>query len=348
MTIPLIELKIESIRDEAPGARSFVLSRTDGKPLVYQAGQFLTFVFPHKLNDNRRSYSISSTPSLGEPLTITVKRIDNGEFSRYLFDYCQEGSSLFTIGPAGFFVLPPVPRQVSSFVFYAAGSGITPILPLVKTLLYNYPDVSVWLIYSNHSVQNTIFLREIRALEEQYPQLRVEWLFSNNKNLLRARLTKQLVADQAHNEVDRRTSLFYLCGPHEYMQMITITLLREGVSQEQIRKEIFDSIKTVVRDLPPDQSAHNVWVSYMGERFELRVQYPETILQAARSRGILLPYSCDAGKCGTCAATCTKGEVWMSYNEVLLDKELRAGRVLTCTGYPIHGDVELVYPTPQG
>jgi ferredoxin-NADP reductase len=347
MNTPLIELTITGIRDETPDTRSFILTPLKN-PLTYKPGQFLTFVFPHKVNENRRSYSISSTPSWGEPLTITVKRLDNGEFSRYLFEKCSVGTSLFSIGPSGFFVLPSNPGNYSTFAFYAAGSGITPILPLIKTLLKEHPAFRVHLTYSNHSEEQTIFFGELQMLERAYPsQLRIEWLFSTAKNLLRARLSKYLVEEQVNNKatLEKERTLFYLCGPHSYMQMISITLLREGVISAQIRKEIFDNIKPLVREPPPDTDRHSVALRYRGELIVLDVQYPETILATAKRHGVVLPYSCEAGKCGTCAATCATGEVWMSYNEVLLEKELAQGRVLTCTGFPVKGDVELFYPS---
>lgn len=344
MSNPLIKLIITAIRNETIDTRSFILAGAENALPSYRAGQFLTFVFPHKVNENRRSYSISSTPSLNEPLTITVKRVDNGEFSRYLFDYCTIGSPLFTIGPSGFFVLPERPEKFSTFVFYAAGSGIAPILPLIKTLLFNHPHVKILLIYSNHSEERTIFLEPIRVLEQKHSdRFRTEWLFSDARNLLRARLSKYLVEEQINDRrlIDKESAMFYMCGPHDYMQMITITLLREGVGSERIRKEIFDTYKPIMRELPPDTDPHKVTVSYQGEKMIFDVRYPDTILAVAKRNGVVLPYSCEAGKCGTCAATCVSGAVWMSSNEVLLDKELAEGRVLTCTGYPVHGDVEL-------
>jgi ferredoxin-NADP reductase len=341
----LRELKVIGTRDETPDTRSFILSPVDGQTIRYRPGQFLTLVFPGEVTGKRRSYSMSSTPYLHEPLTITVKRIDNGEFSRYLFDYCGEGASLFTTGVSGFFVLPDDPAAYTDYFFYAAGSGITPILPIIKTLLGNFPRIKVWLSYSNHSVQRTIFYGDLKKLERDHPDaLHIEWLFSNAQNLLQARLSKTRVTEHASRFKEKSRTLFYLCGPHEYMQMISITLLREGAPSGNIRKEIFNTIKPRVRELPPDTDAHQVKVRYQRETFLLNVKHPETILSTAKNEGILLPYSCEAGKCGTCAATCVKGAVWMSYNEVLLDKELKEGRILTCTGHPIGGDVELFYP----
>jgi ring-1,2-phenylacetyl-CoA epoxidase subunit PaaE len=125
------------------------------------------------------------------------------------------------------------------------------------------------------------------------------------------------------------------------MQNITITLLTEGVPEDNIRREIFFNPEPPVVNRPPDEDMHMVNIRYEGKVYSLQVQFPKSILQTAKAQGIMLPYSCEAGRCGTCAATCTNGQVWMSRNEVLLDKEMLKGRVLTCTGYPIGGDADL-------
>jgi ferredoxin-NADP reductase len=342
-------LRIRDIRQETVDTRSFVLEELSGEKMTYQAGQFLTLVFPGKINEERRSYSISSARILNEPLTITVKRIDNGAYSRYLFDSCEIGSSVYTIGASGFFTLPD-PSELSlheSIVFFAAGSGITPVFPLIKTILNANPSLRLLLIYSNHSVESTIFYHELSDMRSQFSErLSIDFLFSNNKNLLHARLNKAKVGEYLKIPWlgKKVNTLFYMCGPHSFMQMIWITLLTEGVPAENIRKEIFDTHKPLVKMLPPDEEPHSVRIIYRGRSYTFITQYPQTILSTAKSHGIVLPYSCEVGKCGTCASTCVQGKVWMYYNEVLMDKELASGRVLTCTGYPIEGDVVLNFP----
>ncbi len=347
MKVPYFELQIADIRQDTHDTKSFVLKPVSSPPISYIPGQFLTLVFPGKVTEERRSYSISSNPEFNEPLTITVKRIDNGAFSRFLFDQCNVGSSLYTIGAAGLFSLPDDLSGIKNVFLFAAGSGITPMRPLVMSLARDFPKVKTYLIYSNHDRKSTIFLDELEALQKTYSQnLHMDFLFSDAKDLRRARLGKflveELVAKYAGQE--KMDSLFYLCGPHDYMQMISITLLREGVPSDNIRKEIFNAIKPRVIELPPDQDEHSVLVRIDGEQHTLKVQFPVSILETAKRQGILLPYSCEAGKCGTCVASCVEGKVWMSYNEVLLDKELDQGRVLTCTGFPIDGNVVLEYP----
>lgn len=338
MTTHLI---IDSILQETSDTKSFALKSVDNL-IPYQPGQFLTLLHPLS-SSVRRSYSLSSHPGLDQYLQITVKRIANGEFSRWLFDQAKVSDHLQTIGASGFFTLPNDLLSDTTLIFIAAGSGITPILSLLKEVLFQRSQ-QVLLIYSNRSEKETIFYHQLQELEKRFSQrLLIVFLFSSNKNLYDARLSQSLLAELLNKKVSNKNkALAYLCGPHDYMQMAEITLLTEGVPLENIRTEKFNTDKPVIKELPPDINQHHVSIEYQGKKFSFEVKYPNTILRTAQLQGIDLPYSCEAGRCGTCAATCISGEVWMSRNEVLLDKELEKGRVLTCTGYPVGGDVELV------
>jgi len=340
------EVCIEKIISETADTKTFCLRVSGNEPLLYKAGQFLTFVFTKPSGEERRSYSISSTPALQEPLSVTVKRLENGEYSRQLFDRATEGDCLVTTGAAGFFVLPDEMAQYQEIFFMAAGSGITPILPLIKTVLYFHRHIRVILIYSNRTRQSTIFYNELQQLAAIFPgRFETEFLFSTAVNLEKARLGKWLLAAllQQFSRAPWPATLFYTCGPFDYMRMITITLLENGVPLQHIKKENFIPLKMVSATLPPDTHEHGITIQTQHATYQLQSQYPQTILAAAKKAGIALPYSCESGRCGSCAATCVSGKVWMSYNEVLLDDEIAKGRVLTCVGYPIGGDILLKY-----
>jgi len=336
----LQQLRILSIHEETPDTKSLVLEEI-GEKIHYLPGQFLTLLLPSN-KEVRRSYSLSSHTALDSHLQIAVKRIANGQYSRWLYDDAKPGDIIETIGASGFFTLPSALPEEAVILLLAAGSGITPMMALLKELLYMRCQ-RVVLVYSNRSAAQTIFLKEIQQLEQDFAdRLKMEYLFSTSKNLLRARLSKALLAQLLHQHVPHVSqAIAYLCGPHDYMQMAGITLLAEGVTVDNIRTEIFYTGQPKAANRPPDENPHLVTVLYKQNVYQLTVKYPNTILQTAKLAGIDLPYSCEAGRCGTCAATCTKGEVWMSRNEVLLDKEVAGGRVLTCTGYPIHGDAEV-------
>ena len=340
--LPAALLRIKEIINETEEAKSFVLEPIGLAP-EYKAGQFLTFLFTSWTgHPTRRSYSISSSPSLNEPLTITVKRIVNGEFSRKLINKAEVGEVLETIGASGFFILPPQPDDYDEYVFLAGGSGITPIFSLIRTLLHLHPRMRVLLIYSNTSVTTTIFYERLRSLEEKYgPYFRIRFLFSQRSIVSEARLSPELLEDLVTEYRVSAKALFYLCGPPAYMRMIHFKLMTLGVAAGRIRREIFRAEKIIEIRKPPDLRSQKVTILAGGQEFRIRVQYPVTILQAARLAGIAIPYSCEAGQCGTCAATCVEGEVWMAQNEVLVDDDLRMGRVLTCTGFPVGGPAVL-------
>lgn len=159
-------LRVVAIVKETSDTKSFVLECTDCT-ITYKAGQFITFIFKGRNGRQvRRSYSISSSPDLNEPLTVTVKRIPNGEFSRMLIDRTREGDILETIGASGFFVLPENTAGLKRIVFMAAGSGITPVFSLIKTILHHHPSLHILLIYSNRSPKNTIFYSQLVDLQK--------------------------------------------------------------------------------------------------------------------------------------------------------------------------------------
>lgn len=339
------DLQIVEIIEETPDTRSFVLRTADGGALEYKAGQFLTFVFKrHHGKEIRRSYSISSCPDLHEPLTVTVKRIPNGEISRILMERTYPGDQLTTIGASGFFVLPENMKTVRRIVFIAAGSGITPVFSLVKSVMYSHPGVEVLLIYSNKNVKHTIFHGELRRLQQKYSEkFSVEYLFSYSHDVARARLTPETLANiLTRKQVDDfSNTLFYICGPGDYMRMANIALVSFGVPLKNIKREIFHVQQPALTPEPPDKQAHSVQLFIEDREFRFSVQYPITILQAAKLLHVPVPFSCETGQCGTCVAKCLQGTVWMARNEVLLDEDIQRGQVLTCIGFPVGGDVAI-------
>lgn len=327
---------IKDIVQETPDIRSFILS-TD-QPFSYRPGQFLTIV----RGDVRRSFSFSSHPSDRYP-KITLKRIPNGEISRWLFDKVKVGDTFEAIEASGLFTYPEDTSDYDLTVFMAAGSGITPIISMIREALTRNDNMKLMLLYSNRSKVHTVFHDELVALQELHSnRFTIHFFFSDSFNLARARMGRLALEEiLSKNMKDPVRTLFFLCGPHIYMQNIEITLLTEGVPDDNIRREIFFNPEPYVANIPPDTDMHTVNVSYQGKTYSLNVQFPKTILQTAKEQGIMLPYSCEAGRCGTCASTCTRGEIWMLRNEVLLDKEMAKGRVLTCTGFAIGGDADI-------
>jgi len=340
------KVRISAIRQETANVKTFVLEQPDGLPLQYTAGQFLTFVFKLGHKEERRSYSLSSSPALNEAATITVKRVTNGVYSRQLIDKAKEGDELYTIGAAGLFTLPDNINDYDQVFFLAAGIGITPIFSLIKTLLYTNNHLKITLVYSNRTTEDAVFQTELQILAGRCAnRFSIEYLYSTAFDLQRARLSKWLLPTllQEYARADKSKMLFYLCGPFSYMRMVSWSLEEQGISTENIKRENFNTEVRPAKILtPPDTSAHTVHLYLQGKQYDFVSRYPDTILQAAKKQDIALPYSCETGRCGSCAMLCTKGKVWLSYNEVLTDADIAKGLILTCTGYPINDDITLM------
>jgi ring-1,2-phenylacetyl-CoA epoxidase subunit PaaE len=334
---------IEQIHEEVEGFKTF--SFKQGHNIQYKAGQYVTLVRQTVHEEIRRSYSIISAPLLNEPLTIGVRRIENGFFSRELIDHAKIGDELLTTGAGGFFTLPDETSNIQQIFLLAAGSGITPIISLLKTVLHFHTHIHVVLIYSSPSPQKTIFLSGLTALRESFNQrFHLQLLFSNSVDLSLARLNRELLAQltQTHSICRYDQILFYICGPESYTRMCTYTIQEEKVPKQNIRKENFNiQSKSVPKIDPPDKTDHLVTIEYGKDRYRVLVQYPDSILQAAKKKNIILPYSCETGRCGNCVAKCIKGKVWLSYNEVLTEKDIQNGLTLTCVGHPVGGNIQL-------
>ncbi|MCX2575974.1 ferredoxin--NADP reductase [Pedobacter sandarakinus] len=314
---------------------------SDGYP-TYLAGQFVSLVFQGKNKEVRRSYSFNSSPDVDEPLAITVKRVENGEISRFLHHKTAVGDVLFAQEPQGLFSYMPEKSVERDLFLFAAGVGITPLFSILKTALVREDNSIVTLVYSNKTQQDTLFYNELLDWQERYPdRLKIVWIFSNSKNLLTARLNKFYIEQliKQHLIFNKDSALFYACGPVIYMDLCRITLLGLGFDIKQIKRETFvlpedevdedDSSEKIV-----DKNTYSVVLNFKGESYLLDVPWPKRILDVALEHKIKLPYSCRGGVCSTCVATCTKGGVRMEYNEVLTDNEIEKGRVLVCTGHP--------------
>jgi ring-1,2-phenylacetyl-CoA epoxidase subunit PaaE len=298
---PLI---IQQVHEEVKGFKTFVFE--EGHNILYHAGQYLTFIYKTETEEIRRSYSITSAPLLQEPLAIGVKRIPNGAFSRLLVDRSQPGDMLWTTGAGGFFTLPEDISHYSRMVFLAAGSGITPIFSLIKTVLHLHPHIQVMLIYSSPSLEQTIFYPALQQLHATFPhQFECRYLFSNAPELRHARLNRDLLIElvQVFTRNMFHEALYYVCGPESYMRFCMYTLQEQKVPPEQIRRENFIIEKTKPpRPLPPDRETRHVTIHYGSATFEFNVKYPESILANAKKNHISLPYSCETGRCGNCVA----------------------------------------------
>ncbi|MBS1605402.1 MAG: iron-sulfur cluster-binding domain-containing protein, partial [Bacteroidetes bacterium] len=277
---------------------------------------------------------------------VTVKRVANGEVSRYLIDHLKVGDVISCLPPSGKFLLEEGVER--THVFVAAGSGMTPVFSLIREALYRRPAEKLVLITQNRDSGSILFRSSLEELARLFPA-RFRWMSLLSSvgggtagigRLNNALLTELL--DSMEIWVGDKRPFFYLCGPPGFMRMTVFTLRLLGVPDREIRRENF-----VVEYVPPppvlrDTSPREVVLHVEpGKVVRFATHWPSTILQSALDNGIALPYSCKGGRCGTCAARCISGKVRMTINEVLSEKDLQEGLVLTCVGYA-ETDVELV------
>ncbi|NLR64540.1 ferredoxin--NADP reductase [Chitinophaga varians] len=342
-----LQLKIVGIKEETPGTKTYYLENTIPEPVVYQAGQFLTFVIQLNHKEHRRSYSLSTTPGIDPVMAVTIREKENGEISRHLLHTWKTGDILTALEPSGRFTFEPSPEERDIFLL-AAGSGITPVFSLLKQMLRDEPASKITLIYSNSTPERTIFYEQLQTLEQQHPQLKILFLFSNDPDSHHAyRRLNNILLELLVNEhllYHKDTAQFFLCGPPEYMRMILLTLHFMGFRDTQLHKENFvitTEAKLAHTTIPTDDTPREVNIQLRNETYTLSVPANQTILSYALEHDVPLPYSCKGGVCGSCTAQCTSGKVWMSVNEVLTDKELAEGLILTCVGYPASDKINI-------
>jgi ring-1,2-phenylacetyl-CoA epoxidase subunit PaaE len=312
--------------------------------IKYKAGQFITIIVPAGEGGKkvRRSYSMSTSPHSDTAIGVTVKRVQGGLVSNYLNDNVKIGDFLEVLEPLGNFFLELDADITRHIVLFAAGSGITPMMSIAKSVLKLELDSRVTLIYGNRSEDSIIFKQKLEELEVHYgKRLGVHHLLSNPSDLwvghkgrisqgIAVRLMKEADTDFAKDN-------FYLCGPVGMMEDIIAALGIYNVSKERIHKENFHTVMVEGETEETDDSlqTQTVKVKYNGHEYEFEVKPHQTILEAALDIDIDLPYSCQAGMCTACMGTCTEGKVKMDEEDGLTEKELKRGVMLTCVAHPI-------------
>ncbi|MDB4926105.1 ferredoxin--NADP reductase [Mucilaginibacter sp.] len=336
----MLQLRVEVIKWETADTATFYFAEVSGKKITYTAGQFITLVFMHHEEEIRRSYSLSSSPD-EKLLAITVKRIANGEISRFLLTKIKQGDIINAVEPAGRFTIKNF-KAPKDILLFAAGSGIVPVFSQLKYMFNRSGESRVTLIYSSQDNASVLFKTELDELQVKHPdRLKIIYLLSNEGNRLNNISVEQLVKQNIYYNL--ANAEFYLCGPFTYMRMVRLTLLYMGLESSQIRKENFVLQTVAVSSSAVNYPPQNIRILFNNEMHDLVVGENQSILQAALQNNIKLPYSCRAGVCSACTATCTSGKIEMAVNDVLTDIDLAHGLVLTCTGHPVSDDVVITF-----
>jgi 3-ketosteroid 9alpha-monooxygenase subunit B len=350
-------LRIARIVPETADARSFVLDVPEElkEAFAYEAGQFCTFRMRVDGELLVRCYSMSSSPATDDELQVTVKRTPGGAVSNFMHDHLAEGDTLEATRPAGVFCLGTGAGEIVAF---SAGSGITPVLSLLKTALSTTAR-RVRLFYANRDHEAVIFAAELDALSERFEdRFTVTHHLDVDEGLVQpAAVERFRAAAAAASEGDAAAGEgepeFFICGPGPFMEVVEKTLLAGGAGPERIHIERFtppEWLEIAESALPSDDgsTATRVTIELDG-RVEATDHRPgTTILQTARQMGLNPPFSCESGSCATCMARLVTGTAAMLVNNALTDDEVAEGWILTCQGVPTSPSVHAVYSYEEG
>ena len=349
---PLRVKGVESLTDDAVVIEFEVPPELAGE-YTFTHGQHVSLRFEAAGDDVRRSYSICSAAGSGQ-LRVAVKRLPGGIFSAYAMEQLRPGDVVEVVTPIGHFNTPLDAGRATSYAMIAAGSGITPILSIVSTILAVEPRSSVTLIYANRAVKDIMFLEELEDLKNQHPER-----FALYHVLSREEQEVQLF----HGHIDaERLNMFldqlvppddvdewFLCGPRDMIEAARSVLLQRGVESEHVHAELFHA-----EDAPrPARAAGQVASTQPSSASEVTIILDgrssiftvdpdgERVLDAALRVRNDAPYACRGGVCGTCRARLVSGSVEMDQHFALEQREIDAGFVLACQSHPTSPKVVL-------
>lgn len=312
---------------------------------LFTSGQYLTLKTHINGEEIRRDYSICSAPKSGE-LKVAVKEIENGTFSKFANRALKPNDVLEVAPPQGRFTFEPDSKKQRTIVAFAAGSGITPIMSIAKTILTQEPNSTFVLIYGNKTPKDTIFFDEILELHHNYlDRFKLQLVFSQSEedNALFGRIEKSIVNFVIKNKYKHvRVDDFYICGPEQMINTVKDVLKENGVSDKHIHFELFTTSKEDSKSIQAEGTTE-ITVIVDEEETTFSMSQKKTILEAALEHNIDAPYSCQGGICSSCIARITEGEVEMRQNNILTDGEIAEGLTLTCQAQPKTAKVTVDY-----
>ena len=314
---------------------------------AFKAGQYLTLKTVINGKEVRRDYSICSAPKSGE-LKVAVKEVTNGTFSKFANRLLKANDVLDVAPPNGRFIFEPNDKKERTVVAFAAGSGITPIMSIAKTILAKESKSTFVLIYGNKTPKDTIFFNEILELHHNYlDRFNLQFVFSQSdeENALFGRIEKSTVNfivknKYKHIDIDD----FYLCGPEQMISTVKDVLIENDVNKNKIHFELFSTTKT---EDAVDKSLLNgktkVTVLVDDEETTFTMSQKKSILEATLAQKIDAPYSCQGGICSSCIARLKEGKATMRQNNILTESELAEGLILTCQAHPTTATIVVDY-----
>lgn len=347
-----ITLKITKVIKETDNAVSIHFKPPFFKKIKYDSGQFLTLLLKIDGKIERRCYSLNSAPNVDDYVSVTVKRVKDGKVSNYIYNEVKVGDKIKALSPMGNFSISPDKNKKRHIVLFGAGSGITPLISILKSILVQEPKSHVSLLYGNRDVESIIFNNELNEYKKKFSErMSLIHILSNPGDLAnsyKGRVERNQVPDLLAQlpSFPAEDTEYFICGPSGMMTEAEEGLLAFGVPSEKINIEKFSAPPPTaqeVKSASPMLVSREVKIIHKGKEHVFTVKAGTTILDAALDEKIKLPYVCMDGICGSCIAEKTSGEVFMRKGHVLTQKDLDNNKVLTCLCKPLTNNVVIEY-----
>jgi len=341
-------LTVKEVRKETPNAVSIVFDIPTNlkEEYLFKAGQYLNIKFQHEGKEIRRAYSICSTPTSGE-VRIAVKKVEHGVFSTYANEVLKAGDQLEVDAPEGRFTLEPNATTDNNYAAFAAGSGITPVMSILKSVLEQEPNSKFVLVYGNKNAEETIFHDELYKLQEQYAdRLFIHFVYSRirENDSIFGRIDKAAINFVVNNKhKDTAFEQFYVCGPEDMINTVSATLQDRGIAKEKISFEIFTPNTDGVDPVQAEGGTTKVTALVDDEEATFEMPKSEVLLNGVLKAGIDAPYSCQGGICSSCMCKIIKGSAVMKKNSILSDDEIADGLILSCQAIVTSDEIYVDY-----
>jgi glycine betaine catabolism B len=330
-----LPVRCVQVIDETHDVKTFRFVADPPKLFRYYPGQFVTFEIPIDGNIVRRSYTISATPSRPHAVSVTVKRVENGQISNWLHDNLRPGSTLFLNGPNGTFTC--IPDDAGPFLFLSGGSGITPVMSMSRWLSDTTPDADILFLHFARSPDDLIFAHELQLMERNLPGFRCQFVCSQAgegsgwtgpTGRISPESLTQLVPDLKSRSV-------YLCGPVPFMDAARGMLEQLGFDMTRFHQEIFGGVPRRDPGAAEAQAGTLAKLVFSHSKIEFDCKGSDYILDIALDHGLDVAYSCRAGQCGTCKVTLLEGSVEHDCKNALTPDDEKEGHILACQARPI-------------